>query len=399
MSSFKRFLPLYAVVFLGFFGYALTLTLFIPMLMDKHYLLVPATTTVSQRAFLTGLLLAVYPLGQFIGSPIIGTLSDNFGRKKVLLISLMICILGFIAIGYSVQQHMLSALFIASFITGLCESNMAISQSVIADSITDEHQKTKLIGYIYSACSLGYIVGPLVAGLSGSISYSFPFWVAAAGVGIVTAWVWLSFRSKSQINPHQKIAWLESLTSIKAIFTNRKLRRIYLINFAIFFSVMGLYRIAPLYVVDKYHPSLHIYSLLIAYVSGICFLANLFLLSPISKRYNTKTLLAGTLIIGAIFVTSIIIPSHFHWIWLTFGLAVIPTVMALPTCTSWLSQQASPSEQGRVMGNNQALLVLGEATSAALGGAIAAIYVPLPIMLVAAILLFAGIAVIAHKEK
>lgn len=85
MIRIRELMPLYAVIFLGFLGYALTITLFIPMLMDKSFALLPAGTTTSLRAMLSGLLLAMYPLGQFFGSPIIGNLSDHFGRKKVLL--------------------------------------------------------------------------------------------------------------------------------------------------------------------------------------------------------------------------------------------------------------------------------------------------------------------------
>lgn len=67
--------------------------------------------------------------------------------------------------------------------------------------------------------------------------------------------------------------------------------------------------------------------------------------------------------------------------------------MALPTCTTWLSEKVSSNEQGQVLGNNQALLVLGESTSAAIGGLIAAIWIPLPIILVDVILLVTGMVI------
>ena len=145
MIKFRELLPLYAVIFLGFFGYALTITLFIPMLMDRSFLLLSTTAPVSLRASLSGLLLAVYPLGQFLGSPIIGNLSDHFGRKKVLLLSLIACLFGFVVMGVSIQLHWLALLFIASFLTGLCESNMAISQSIIADRSQDGLWKSRCV--------------------------------------------------------------------------------------------------------------------------------------------------------------------------------------------------------------------------------------------------------------
>ncbi len=105
-------------------------------------------------------------------------------------------------------------------------------------------------------------------------------------------------------------------------------------------------------------------------------------------------LLSSLLLLGGLLVIMIIIPKHFSWIWLVYGLAVIPTVMALPTCTAWLSHHVTAKEQGQALGNNQALLVLGEASSAAMGGIIAAINISLPILLMGIILLIAGIIVL-----
>lgn len=112
----KELLPLYVVIFLGFFGFALTIALFIPMLMDKHFPLLPGNASTSLRASYSGLLLAMYPLGQFFGSPMIGNLSDHFGRKKILMTSLLACTLGFSFIAFSIQFHYLYLLFLVLFL-------------------------------------------------------------------------------------------------------------------------------------------------------------------------------------------------------------------------------------------------------------------------------------------
>ena len=394
MLRFRDLLPLYAVVFLGFLGYALTITLFIPMLMDNNFLLLSVGTSTSLRTTLSGLLLAMYPLGQFFGSPIIGNLSDHFGRKNALVLSLIACIFGFIGMAFSIQFHYLSWLFVSSFLTGLCESNMAISQSVIAERSDNTVQTTKLIGYVYSACSLGFVVGPLLGGTGGSLwGYSAPFYIIAVGVLCLVVWIFYSFDDQYVPNKNVPIKILQSITAIKSIFNRPKLSKIYLINFLIFFSIQGLYRVVPLYVVGEWKPSLHVYALLISFVSLLCFVVNLFILGKLAKRFSTQKLLSGLLLVGGLLVIIITLPNNFNWIWLTFGIAVMPTAMALPTCTSWLSQHATANEQGQVLGNNQALLVLGESTSAAIGGLIAAVLLPLPVMVMGVILLMMGIMV------
>lgn len=397
MIQFKRLFPLYAVICLGFIGYALTITLFIPLIMTQHSGFLPANTSTATRATLSGFLLAMYPLGQFIGSPIIGNLSDRHGRKRVLLISLFGCCIGFFCMWLSITYHQVTWLFVSALFTGLCESNMAISQSVIADISANEEQKSKLIGYAYSSCSFGYFLGPLIGGFFGSLlSHSSPFWITGLGVVLLMVWLAFTFKDTYQPNIQQRLHLFQSLTSIKTLFNRPKLYKFYIVNFLIFFAVQGLYRVAPLYTADTWHPGLLMFSFLIAYVSLLCFLANLLLLGRITKLFSSKSTLIVLLIAGGLLVISIVLPIHFHWIWLTYGAAVIPTVMALPICTTILSNQVPSHEQGQILGNNQALLVLGEASSAAIGGVIAAIYIPLPVIMMGAILI--GTALIVAKQ-
>lgn len=137
MQEQKKLFPLYIIIFICYFGYALTITLFVPMLLDTKFSLLPTLTSTVQRVTLSGFLLAMNPLGQFLGSPIIGKLSDYYRRKKVLLISMLICVLGFASIGLSIDFHLLYLLFISCFITGLCESNMTIAQAAISKLATN----------------------------------------------------------------------------------------------------------------------------------------------------------------------------------------------------------------------------------------------------------------------
>lgn len=388
MPSIRYLLPLYAVIFLGFFGYALTIALFIPMIADGNLNLLPQNTSTSLRAAISGFLLAAYPLGQFLGSPIIGKLSDHYGRKKILMLSLCACLIGFSTIALSIAYQQLPLLFLSCFLTGLVESNMSISQSVIADYCEDATQKIKLIGYAFSACSLGYITGPLVGGIGAAqYGYGAPFWITAVGVLGLILWVQFGFKEISVARLSKTMHLWEALTAFKTIFTHRKLRRLYLLNFLIFFSVQGLYRVVPLYVQNEWHPNLQTFTLLIAVISLLCLLANMFVMGWAAKRFKTEHLLRGLLFIGGISTIVIVFPQHFSWIWLTYGIAVLPTVMLLTTCTSWLSDHATREEQGQVLGNNQALLVLGESLSAAVGGLIAAIMIPLPVVVMGSILL------------
>jgi MFS family permease len=82
-SRARSLFVLYLVIFIGFLGYSLMITVFTPMLLDGHGAILPATTPEARRTMLLGFLLCLYPLGQFLASPVLGALSDRFGRFRI----------------------------------------------------------------------------------------------------------------------------------------------------------------------------------------------------------------------------------------------------------------------------------------------------------------------------
>lgn len=126
-------LPLYAVVFAGFVGYSLMITVFTPMIMSNHNFLLGADEPMSRRVILLGILLCLYPLGQSVGSPVLGALSDRFGRKPVLMISLSFTTACYALIGIALHLQSFVLLAVASLLAGLGEANVVVAQSAIAD--------------------------------------------------------------------------------------------------------------------------------------------------------------------------------------------------------------------------------------------------------------------------
>jgi MFS family permease len=72
-----RLVPLYTVIFVGFVGYSLMITVFTPMLMYAHNGMLASDSRMAQRTIVLGVLLSLYPLGQFVGSPVLGALSER----------------------------------------------------------------------------------------------------------------------------------------------------------------------------------------------------------------------------------------------------------------------------------------------------------------------------------
>ncbi len=179
--DFKKILPVFIIVLIDLLG----LTIIIP-LMPLY------AATYGADALTIGLLGASYPIMQFIGAPVLGRLSDRYGRKPVLVVSQVGTLVGFLILGFAGS---LWALFLARIVDGLSGANIATAQAVITDSTTPK-TRTQGLGLLGAAFGLGFIIGPILAFLSLAASgnnYHVPAFVAAgfSAISIVLTLVWL----------------------------------------------------------------------------------------------------------------------------------------------------------------------------------------------------------------
>jgi DHA1 family tetracycline resistance protein-like MFS transporter len=136
-----------------------------------------------------GLLFAAFSIAQLIAAPVLGALSDRFGRRPVLIFSLIGTVVSFAMLAIA---QSLAMLFAARVIDGLSGGNITIARAYIAD-VTEPDQRARAFGFLGAAFGLGFIVGPGLAGVFAHLSYTAPIWVAAAVtlVAAVMAWLWL----------------------------------------------------------------------------------------------------------------------------------------------------------------------------------------------------------------
>src|SRR5512142_915923 len=154
--DFKRVLPILVIVLVDLMG----LSIIIPLL--------PLFAARFGASPLTvGILQASYPMMQFIGAPILGRLSDRFGRKPVLIVSQLGTFAGFILLGFS---NTLWLLFLSRIIDGLSGANMSTAQAAIADSTT-EKTRTQGLGLLGAAFGVGFVLGPMIAYLVLALSH------------------------------------------------------------------------------------------------------------------------------------------------------------------------------------------------------------------------------------
>lgn len=150
----KKLVTIFAIVFVDLLGFSILIPL-IPFYAKEFQ----ASDTVI------GLLVASYAAAQLVGAPILGRLSDKYGRRPVLLVSILGTIAGFIMLIFA---NSLWLLFLSRIIDGLTGGNISVAQAYITD-ITDEKNRAKGLGLIGAAFGLGFIVGPALGGLLSTI--------------------------------------------------------------------------------------------------------------------------------------------------------------------------------------------------------------------------------------
>ncbi|KAA3658755.1 MAG: MFS transporter [Chloroflexi bacterium] len=166
--DFKKIAPILVIVLVDLLG----LTIIIPLL--PLY-----ATAFGANAFVIGVLGAAYPIMQFLGAPVLGRLSDRYGRKPVLVVSQIGTFIGFLMLGFA---NMLWLIFLSRIIDGISGANIATAQAAISDSTTEKN-RTQGLGLIGAAFGLGFIIGPIIAFGALAVSnnnYQAPAFVAAA---------------------------------------------------------------------------------------------------------------------------------------------------------------------------------------------------------------------------
>ncbi|MBQ9352814.1 MULTISPECIES: Tet(A)/Tet(B)/Tet(C) family tetracycline efflux MFS transporter [unclassified Phyllobacterium] len=175
-----------------------------------------------------GVLLALYALMQFLCAPLLGALSDRFGRRPVILVSLAGATLDYLVMA---SAMVLPLLYIGRVISGVTGATMSVASAAVAD-ITPEDGRAQRFGMIGACFGLGFIAGPLLGGIAGGFGIHYPFLLAMAlnGVNFLLALFFLPETGKGvktplaiqNFNPLGGFRWatgIKSLTPLIVVFT------------------------------------------------------------------------------------------------------------------------------------------------------------------------------------
>lgn len=341
MTIKRELLIIFAIIFVNLIGFGIVIPL-LPFYGD-HF---------GATGFQIGLLFASYSLSQLIASPILGSLSDRYGRRPILLLSLLGTVTSFAMLALA---NSLAMLFAARIVDGISGGNISTARAYISD-VTSEGERAQAYGLIGAAFGLGFIFGPALGGALGTISYAAPAWGAAAlaavAFGVTLAGLPETHRRTRRDRP---LPWRD----VPRLITRPVLGRVLLVDFLYWVSFAVYQTTFALFGKIRFGWGVTEVGYLLAVVGVIGAIVQGGLVGLVVRRLGErKTLVAGLLLAAAGLGATAFVYSVPLFVALLIP-ASVGAALSNPSLIALISHASGKEEQGSVQGVSSSLESLG----------------------------------------
>jgi multidrug resistance protein len=340
MKVSKKILAfLFSIVLFDFIG--LTILITVQTFIVKEY---------NTTALAVTLLTVIYAAAQFIAAPLLGKLSDRYGRRPILLFSLLGSAVGYFIFGIG---GALWVLYISRLIDGFTGGNVSIANAYITD-VSSEKDRTQSLGIIGAAFGLGLIIGPILGGLLSQISLSAPVYIAGLFSLFATIVGFFILPESLPKNKRETIKLVrKDLNPLSSIgkFITKPILGIFLLVFIIFnFTFSGFTISLPIFLIHKFNiNALNVAGIL--FVSGVVSsIVQGGLIGRLDIRFGDKKLLMAGLVIFSIGLIFFFMAPSFWMIYPIIGFISFGLGLTTPTLSSIISKIVSKNQIGEVFG-------------------------------------------------
>ena len=333
-----------------------------------------------------GLLSGTYALSQFTVAPLIGALSDRFGRKPVITLCVMGSVLGMglfattlslpwqqIWPGAAAAGLPVAILFVARIIDGASGGTAATATAVLADITTPEN-RARAFGLIGVAFGLGFALGPGLGGLLGDINKSLPAW-AATGFALINLIVVLqllpethSLKARKQLPRKRE---LNPITLLRRVFSRPDVRRLSIAFFGFFMTFNGFTNVLSLYLINNFNWTGGMLGAAFALVGVIAMVVQGGLIGPLVKRFGELRLTLfglALLMVGCLLIPLATPITSIPVVFTAVSLLAVGTGLVTPCLRTLVSRRLDHDGQGAALGGLQGLQSLGTFLGASAAG-------------------------------
>lgn len=305
------------------------------------------TGSQSDQAFWYGMVTFAFGIANFFGSPILGALSDAYGRRPVLLLGFCGLGLNFFATGLSTALWMLIAV---RLVGGAMQANQAVANAYVAD-ITPPEARAKRFGMLGAMFGLGFIIGPVLGGLLGAINLQLPFFVAGSFAMLNLLYGYWVLPESLPAGNRRPFHWRAAnpLTSLKALTQLKGVGLLVAVIASSGLAQFVLYNSWVLYSTFKFNwgPSENGWSLAAVGVASV--IVQGFLLGRLLKRFSPRRLAVAGLISSSLAYAAWGLASQGWMMYAVvflnvFGYTVTASIQSI------ISSAADPKTQGQTLG-------------------------------------------------
>ncbi|SNS11364.1 MFS transporter, DHA1 family, tetracycline resistance protein [Sphingomonas laterariae] len=349
MLTSASFRPAIAFIFVTAILDVMAMGIVIPVLPQ---LIEEFTGSNAAAGFWNGVLVALWAAMQFLCSPIIGSLSDRYGRRPVILLSTAGLAADWVLMALAPNLWWLA---VGRILGGITSSSFTTIYAYMAD-ITEPEKRARGYGLIGAAFSAGFVAGPLLGGVLGEWGPRVPFWAAAALSAL--AFLYGLFVLPESLPPEKRMAfaWRRAnpFGALRLLRSHPELSGLSIVNFLLYFAHHVFSAVFVLYAAYRYGWGAFEVGILLGLVGVLDMIVQGVLVGPAVKRWGDRPVMVFGLAAGAVGIACMGAAPN-GWL---FTAAMFPNALwglAMPTLQSLMTRRVSENEQGQLQGANMSV--------------------------------------------
>ena len=391
----KNLMILYLTVAIDFLGVGLVIPIFAPLFLSENSNLFSIGTDYATRSFLLGLVLALFPFFQFFGAPVLGTLSDKYGRKNILFLSVLGTFLGYILMVFGIVYQNLLLIVVSRAIDGFTGGNISVATSAISD-ISDKESRVKNFGMLGAIFGICFILGPFLGGklsdptVASFFSYETPFVIASILSFLNLILIATLFKDTLANRIEKTVSFKTGVKNLIRAFTDEKYKTVFTTIFLVSAGFSFFTQFFQAYLVSKFSFSQSQIGELFAYIGIWIVLTQGILVRVVPKVKPQKVVFYSALFLG-LFLMTLVIPENYTYIYFILPFIAISNGLLNPNSQAIISELTDENAQGEIFGINQSVQSLGVAVAPLISGIIYSLDIRLPILTAGVLIVLASI--------
>lgn len=398
-SSNRILWTIFLTIFIDMLGIGILIPIF-PMLIvsGSEFKVIPDTWTTTQGFIMAGWLAAAFPFTQFFFTPLLGQISDKYGRRKVLALSIFGTAISYILFAIAIIHKNIPLLFISRILDGATGGNISIAQAVIGD-ISEPANRARNFGIIGISFGIGFVFGPFIGGklsdpqLVSWFNATTPFWFAAILSMINVILVLKILPETLKQNNKSHIDLTKPIQNIIKLFNSGELSKVILAIFLFNAGFTFYTTFWGIVLADQFGFTQGRIGDYFAYTGIMIILAQGVIVRKLSgKVADYKILYFSFIGIGICLLANYLIPlNQPNWLYYTPPFLALCAALTRAFSSALITRISPPHKLGEAMGINSSASALAQAIPAFIAGYVATHHARLPILVGAITAIIGGI--------